>query len=485
MELPVKRESVTLLLNLKRLRRIRGWKDLMADESGQMLPIVALMMVSLMGMAGFSFDVGRCLYASHLLQASTDAAALAGASALPNSNAATVATQYSSVSGNLNASNSLSGVSMVSGYPKVVCLTTLTNEGMACVSPGNGNAVAVKQQVTVPLTFLQVIGKRSMTLGASATAAMRGATAAPYNVAIVIDSTQSMNDKDSDSNCSATRMNCALSGVQILLQSLSPCLASKSSCGSVTNSNVPSPVDTVSLFTFPGVTSTTQATYDYDCSSKTSPTIAKYTDPTLPTYQIVGFSSDYRTSDTATALSSTSNIVKAAGGASGCTGLQAVGGVGTYFAGVIYAAQAALVTQQKANPGTKNVLIILSDGDASATSSNMPNASTSTGTYASTKNQCHQAITAAAAATKAGTNVYAVAYGATSSGCSQDSPAITPCATMQGIASATQYFYSDYTASGGSSSCISSAQSTTGLNQIFTRIAGDLTVGRLIPDGTT
>jgi Flp pilus assembly protein TadG len=452
-----------------------------------MLPIVALMLVSLLGMTGFSFDVGRCLYASHVLQASTDAAALAGASALPNSNAATVATQYSSVTGNLNANASLPGVSMVSGYPKVVCLSTLTNEGMACVSPGNGNAVAVKQQVTVNLTFLRIIGKSTITLGASATAAMRGATAAPYNVAIVIDSTQSMNSKDSDSNCNDTRMNCALSGVQILLQSLSPCLASKTTCGTVTNSNVASPVDTVSLFTFPAVTNTTQAALDYDCSSKTSPTIAKYTDPTVPQYQIVGFSSDYRTSDSSTTLSTTSNIVKASGGGgSSCaTGLQAVGGVGTYFAGVIKAAQAALVAQQKANPGTQNVLIILSDGDASATATNMPNASTSTGTYASTKNQCHQAITAAAAATAAGPNVYAVAYGATSSGCSTDSPAITPCATMQQIASATQYFYSDYTATGGSSSCISSAQSTTGLNQIFTRIAGDLTVGRLIPDGTT
>jgi Flp pilus assembly protein TadG len=460
----------------------RALAGLLKEDSGQMLPIVALMLASLMGISGMAVDVGRLMYTKHQLQASTDAAALAGAAQLPNSTAASVATQYSSVSGNLNAQTGLNGVSMVSGYPQIACYASLQNQGMACVSPANGNAIVVKQQVSLGLFFLRVLGISSMTVQASSTAAMRGATSAPYNVAIILDTTQSMNDKDSDSNCNATRISCAEQGVQILLQSLSPCLASLSTCGTVTSSNVANPVDVVSLYTFPAVTSATQATYDYDCSSSTTPTISKYTDPTYPIYQIVGFSSDYRSSDSSKTLSTTSSLVKAVGGVSGCSGMQAVGGVGTYFAGVIYKAQADLLAQQKAHPGTQNVMILLSDGDASATAANMPNSSTK-GTYASSVDQCAQAVTAAAAATGAGTNVYAVAYGATSSGCSTDKPTtITPCQTMQRIASGSQYFYSDYTATGGSSSCVSAAQSTTGLNQIFTRIAGDLTVGRLIPD---
>jgi hypothetical protein len=56
---------------------------------------------------------------------------------------------------------------------------------------------------------------------------------------------------------------------------------------------------------------------------------------------------------------------------------------------------------------------------------------------------------------------------------------------MEGIASATQYFFSDYTQSGSSSTCVSASQPTTNLNQIFTEIAMDFTVARLIPDGTT
>jgi hypothetical protein len=56
---------------------------------------------------------------------------------------------------------------------------------------------------------------------------------------------------------------------------------------------------------------------------------------------------------------------------------------------------------------------------------------------------------------------------------------------MQAIASSAQNFFSDYTQSGSSSTCISGSQPTSNLNQIFTDIAGDLTVARLIPNNTT
>jgi hypothetical protein len=58
---------------------------------------------------------------------------------------------------------------------------------------------------------------------------------------------------------------------------------------------------------------------------------------------------------------------------------------------------------------------------------------------------------------------------------------------MEEIASAPQYFFSDYGQSGSGidTSCVSSAQPTSNLNQIFTQIAGDLTVARLIPNNTT
>jgi Flp pilus assembly protein TadG len=453
------------------------------EESGQVLPMVTLMMVVLIGMTGFVVDAGRALYVYRELQASCDAAALAGAATLPASTAVSTATQYSSLSGDLNYRSTMPNVTMVSGYPKVTCLNTLVNQGMACVAPANGNAMTVKQQITLPMYFMVVLGIKTLNIGASSTSAMRGSTAIPYNVVIVVDTTGSMNSLDLDSNCSSTRLNCALTGVQTLLQNLSPCASSMASCGTVTSGNVANAVDRVSVFTFPGVTTTAQAAYDYDCSTS-SPQISPYSYPTLPIYQIVAFSTDYRSSDTSTTLTGTSNLVRAANGKSGCVGIQAVGGEGTYYAGVIYAAQAALLAQSSANSGTQNVLIVLSDGDASAKASALPGASPTSGTYPSVLNQCQQAVTAAQAATAAGTHVYTVAYGATSSGCSTDASGITPCQTMQRMASVAQNFYSDYTATGGASSCVSASQPTTNLNQIFSQIANDLTVGRLIPDNT-
>lgn len=479
---------------------------LIEDDRGQVLPMMATLLVATVAAAALSIDLGRCFYGYRELQASTNAAALAGAYMLPNSGAATTATNYSSLSGDNNANANMSSVSMVSGYPKVLCLTTLSNAGMSCVAPANGNAVQVKQQMVVNLFFAPIFGKKTLTLTAMSTAAMAGAITSPYNVAIVVDTTQSMNDTDSDSQCSTSRIACSLAGMKVLLQDLYPCSAQLASCGTATNNtlvgtifpggaNVANSVDRVSLFAFPNVTMGTMGD-DWTCPTS-NPTSKPYTFPTAgassyapsgsstPTYQIVGFSSDYRTSDTTSSLNSAADAVISVGGKSGCSGINAEGGQGTYYAGIIYAAQAALVAEKAANPGSQNVMVIISDGDASASSTQLAGASGTTGTYPSTKQQCHQAITAANAATTAGTRVVSVAYGANSSGCAQDtSPSITPCQTMEQMASDSQDFYSDYTSSTGDGSCISASQPTTTMNQIFTDIATSLSVPRLIPNNT-
>jgi Flp pilus assembly protein TadG len=469
---------------------------LQSSDSGQVLPIMAFMMLIFLGVAALAVDGGRAMYASRALQQSTDAAALAGAQAMSSASTTSAvtsaATLYSAVAGNMNASAMLSNVSMVAGYPQVKCLTTLTAQGMACVSPLNGNAVQVQQQAVLKMYFAGLLGHPTMTLGATSTAAMNGSSGVPSNVVLIVDTTASMNDEDSDSQCKTTRIACALSGVQVLLQTLSPCGSGLATCGTVTNGNVSKPVDKVSLFTFPAVANAASAADDYNCSGK-APTITPYSYPTLPMYQITSSASDYRSSDSTTTLSPTSNIVVAAGGKSGCSGMQAPGGEGTYYAGVITAAQQQLVASSQT--GVQNVMILLSDGDSNVTSSHISGTTcsktvttscwTTTGAYPSLIDQCQQAVTAAQAATAAGTLVYSVAYGSTSSGCSTDTSTITPCQTMQKIASAPQYFYSDYTASAGDGTCISAAHSTANLNQIFTQIAGGLTVARLIPNGTT
>ena len=61
---------------------------------------------------------------------------------------------------------------------------------------------------------------------------------------------------------------------------------------------------------------------------------------------------------------------------------------------------------------------------------------------------------------------------------------ITPCQTMENIASDPTQFFSDYLGGGGSGTCVSASQPATNLNQIFGQIAADLTHARLIPNNT-
>jgi len=280
------------------------------------------------------------------------------------------------------------------------------------------------------------------------------------------------------------------------MKELSPCGSSLSSCGTVTNGNVPNPVDQISVFTFPAVSS---ATPDYCGGGSISvqpyplPTIGGVT--TSPTYQIVNFSSDYRTSDGATSLSTTSNLSKAAGtSGTGCSGLQDPGGEGTYYPAVIYDAAELLLNQQTSRgtvngvPTTQNALIILGDGDANATQSHMGASATNKGTYPSWVDQCQQAIAATQWATGKGITVYSVAYDAQGSGtCSTDTSSSSPineagisaCQTMEQLASKASKFYTS------NSSCqLSGGNTVMSLNAIFTAIAGDMTVARLVPNGT-
>lgn len=456
-----------------------------SDQSGQVLPWAALLMGTLLGVTALVADVGHGMVVNRQLQASTDAAALAGAQALPNTTYTTAANTYSAASGGLNARSGLTGVTAtVTGK----CLTTVVNWGVPCVAPANYNAVAVTQSVTIPTWFAGIIGIHTMTLSTTSTAAMRGAQRAPYNVALVLDTTRSMTDADTAGNCTGTRITCALSGVQILLKNLSPCMSGLSSCGTVTNGNVANPVDEVSVFAFPGL-NTGDAKYEYNGGTVSSSYISKYNDTTtstyltLPEYEVLALSSDYRSSDSATTLSTTSNLSLLTGVKTG-TGLQAVGGMGTYYAGAFQMAQSYLAVQSATRPNSQNVIVLLSDGDANATSTNMPNASKTSGTYPSSIDQCHQAITAAKNAKAAGTQVYVVAYGASGgTSCSTDSPAITACSTLSQMASSPATFFTDQ--SSRNNGCTSPSQPTTTLNTIFTEIAGYMSVARLIPNGTT
>jgi Flp pilus assembly protein TadG len=318
-----------------------------SDQRGGIAMMAGLAITGVALTAAFVMVKGEAYNAQQKLQMSANMAALAGASQISGgaTGAATAADQVS-------AANTVMGQqpTMVAGYPKAVCLTSV---GIPCTN--GSNAVQVKQQATVSLFMGGLFGQDTATVTATATAIESGGTGTTADIMIIVDTTASMNGSDSTCSISgATRIGCALAGARSLLTAFKPSQAN------------------VGLMAFPGVQNTTEAAKDYACPGS-NPTTVAYS--ASPNYLIVPLSSDYKSSDTATSLNSSSNLVKAIGGASGCGSLKAVGGFGTYYADAISAAQTALTSTGRAN--AQKVIIFLSDGDSNASSANVGSAKAS------------------------------------------------------------------------------------------------------------
>ena len=505
-------------------------RRLFKEDAGQSFVVLGISMTALIGLAGISVESGHAYFAYRQLVESTNAATLAGAQAMPNITQATAnVTAYSSMSGNKNTSTLLTNVNIT---PVYACLTTVTNTlNIPCQTASNGNnynSIKVTQTASVPSWFAGIFGITTFHLSYTAYAAMRGGTASNWNIAIVLDGTASMASNDSGKQCTGTREHCALLGVQALLLDLYPCALGETCSSSTTY------VDDVSLYVFPP---NNTPSYDY-CSGGKSPSNVNNGDYVVPTlggsytYQVISYSNDYKTTDSSSTLSTSSHIVAASGyTGTSCAGIYPKGGAGTYYAEVIYQAQSDLVAQQTAHPGSRNAMIILSDGDATATANITGSASCTGGnhgyctanyssssdlkpstngalngvtgnnpnsyTYPSAVGECGQAVVAAQAAATAGTVVYSIGYGSPTSGCTTDatySASVTnngtswgrgdsACQAIGAMASAPSNFFSDD--GNGCQAISTSNQNFTTLTAIFRQIVSGLTTPRLIPNTTT
>ena len=152
------------------------------QEKGQVLALMAVSAVALLGLVAFVVDIGRLYYAHRAIQASADAAATAGAQALPDPNAAiALARQYSAEPGNKNAQANLGTVTAT--------YTTKCISGMPC---NPANTIVVNESSQVSSIFAKIFGFNSWTVTAKATASMSGGTPLPLDVMIVLDRTGSM-----------------------------------------------------------------------------------------------------------------------------------------------------------------------------------------------------------------------------------------------------------------------------------------------------
>ncbi len=529
----MRNNPITVSDDVISLARAIAWRAavlrrrVLRDESGQILPWMALLMMFLfLGLASLSLDIGHGIFIQRQLQASADAAALAGAQGLPN-NYTTPAQSYDDKGFNSYGPGVTYSTPVING----LCLKSI--EAAPFNSPCSStvpNAVQVTETATFTPAFAGIFGSHKMTISATSTAAGQ---AGRWNIAIILDTTPSMGF--SDPNCGgATQLACAESGISQLLAGLDP------------------NTDYVALFTFPSIdASTTSVNADITCNGG-SPSVAPYVFPsttatsytntstpyvtgsgksaqtTYVTYQLTPFSNSYQTANDSAQI--------AIGNGTNSRGRQC-GGIQTsmeytYLAGAIYAAQGSLLAQQAtlANAGysSQNALIILSDGNATGQESSPGGAyaplsndflstsaqvgggsnlyAKSTGTYPSWVGQCGQELDAASTINSLSTNstrVYTIAYGSptnsTTAGaplgnCESDvgagqHPGITPCQAMQqmssGYVSTAQdpYFYSDNT---GGTGC-SAMKGNNALNDmpsIFNAIKGSLTYARLIPNNT-
>jgi hypothetical protein len=462
-----------------------------ARQRGVVAIITAVSLTMLLGFVALGTDIGSVVYSQRRLQAATDAAALAGAVDLWTQTWATAqadAQAYAAGQGGTTGNGLPGNVTVTSTSIVGQTLSTASSPLPYAKAASGYNGIQVTQQANVSLFFARVFGVKTVKIAATSKAAAGGGSQpAPYNVMIILDTTHSMNTQDS--NCvingvAQTRLACAQAGALSLVQGL-------------TNAG-----DNVGVMAFPPLSSK----YSFSCKT-TSPGIAGSYSASGLSYQIsplaTGFLSSGSSGGSST-LNTSSSVVQALGGG-GCSGLSAPGGLGTFYGDALYSAQSALLTLSNTQtPPGQNAIVLLSDGDASSTTTQLgtgnllwPSSGTPTKANTIDGSECADAVrvansikTTIQSPNTTATLIYTVAYiggesGSQSSPCSDASDNTsgldnthpwTPCATMAAISSGSGYFYSD--------TC-SNAGGTSSLATIFTQITYSLTKPRLIPLGAT
>jgi hypothetical protein len=387
-------------------------------ESGQVLPFVIVFLLALLVMLGLVIDVAQAYRARVALRASTDAAALAGASNLPNTPTA-ISTAYGY------------GGSGKNPVPNVGAVSTNVQTSCTSAFPGcrPANTVSVTQSADVQTTFLKLLGFDTIHVQASASACSP-CGAQPLDVMLVLDRTGSMcqfSNGTRDSAC--TDLNNAKDGIRTFLGLMDPAGTK------------------VGLAVLPPATSIGARCGD--------PATANYNLPGNP-YVIVPLVNDYRSPGGA--LNPTSQLVSTLG----C--IQGNGG--TAYANAIEAAQAEL--DRSGRPDAPDIIVMLSDGAANTGPTYYPNSSP----YRT--QPCNQGVRSSATIKAKKTVVYTIGYDLDASApgtnvCRNgvtnalESPSITAYSALQQMASPGNFY---------------NHPSPTDLSAIFQAIAYDINEGK-------
>jgi Putative Flp pilus-assembly TadE/G-like/von Willebrand factor type A domain len=366
-------------------------------EQGQVLVLVILFLVVLLGMAAMVVDVGYAYYAHRSLQASADAAALAGAQELPDgARAIELAKEYGGEPGKKNYRDNIPNVT--------------TNVTTKCISSVPGcnpvNAVVVTERAArVPTIFAKVLGIDNFTINVKSTACSPCGVK-PLDIMLVLDRTGSMcQDHWGNFDPSCTDLNNARDGMKEFMK------------------NFDAEIQWIGLGVLPPATSVGNR-----C---TTPQSSNYNSRTAA-YTIVPLSKDYAKNGV---LNQNSNLVQT---------INCMKGNGTTsYANAIEAAQGEL--DRGGRPDIQDVVVFLSDGAANTGPTYYPTSSP----YR--RQPCHQGIWSSSGLKSRGTIVYSIGYDldALNGGANKcqsytgadELPRITAYETLQQIATSSEHFF--------------------------------------------
>jgi hypothetical protein len=342
-------------------------------ERGQILPIVAVALVGLLGIAAFSIDVGYAYFAKRQLQAATDASALAGAQDLPaGSTAISTAISYASA-------NSPSNLPAFTFTYDLKCTTTAII-ATGCTSTVNPNELLVTGSGSTDTWFAGIFGIKHFNLTAHANACSP-CSSTPVDIVIALDRTGSMCDtKDSGNFC--RDLDNAKDGIQTMLKILNP------------------PYAQIGMVAFPPVEKTTtgacSAPYTngngwtgYDASGR------GYVTDTL--------NGDYKLNGSLN-LASSLVLHTTDGKADAC--VQAGGS--TSYSEALRQSQAELLAHGR--PKVPDYIVFLTDGEANLGSVYGVKSSTYPPGNADDQQPCNTAINLATTYKAAGTTIYSIGY---------------------------------------------------------------------------
>jgi Flp pilus assembly protein TadG len=379
------------------------------EEHGQAFVLMVIALVALLGTGAIVMDVGFAWYAKRQVQASADAAALAGAQELPDITAATSrANQYAS----LNTPNNLTNVNV---NVSTRCSTIATASSWC--GPGKAyqaNTIAVTETAQTPTWFAKIFGINTFNVKGVATAC-QPCSSAPVDIMLVVDRTGSMCQPTGTGGV-CTDLDNAKDGVDTLLNIMDPNI---DTVGLValppfnTNAGANAVCDNNSTSNTVTINGKSVSTSNYDQAS-----LVYLNDPLL---------SNFKTSATSPLNPSSSLVQHMTNDGPGVHNCILSFGSTSYDEALV-AAQAEL--DNDGRPGVPKFIVFMTDGEANlggywagvtghgyepdlgdpATGFNMSPAGSASTVNPGDAQPCHNAINVADTIKAKGTTIYTIGY---------------------------------------------------------------------------